>query len=117
MALERISKNNGGGKFLKSGVVFASPGDSFQGIYRDSAPGRYGLDVTFGTENGDYVLTVKPAVQEAMENAGVKPGDLVVITYVEQVQGKKFPKPWKKFQVDLDRSFTGTPENGDNVWG
>ncbi len=117
MALETISGKRAGGKFLKAGVVFSNPGDAFQGIYRGAEPGKFGLDVTFTTERGDVVLTVKAAVQEDLEAASAAPGDLVVLTFLEAVKSKKFPHPWKKFRVEIDRGYTGLPpDNGDNVW-
>jgi hypothetical protein len=119
VALETISKQRkGGGKFLKTSKVFAEPGDKFAGIYRGAETGKYGLDVTFETERGDVILTVKPATQEDLEEADVQPGNLVVLTFLEAVPSKKFPHPWKKIGVQLDRGYQGKPPaNGDNVWG
>lgn len=117
MALETVSGKRLGSKFLKAGVVFANPGDKFAGIYRDAKPGKFGLDVTFETERGHVVLTIKQAVQEDLEAAGTGDGDLVVLTFLEAVKSKKFPHPWKKFKVEIDQDFSGPPPaNEDNVW-
>jgi DNA helicase TIP49 (TBP-interacting protein) len=117
MALQTIKRPKpANSRFLARGTVFAEPGNVFRGIYRDSSPGKYGLDVTFDTERGEKVLTVSQMVADDLAHAGVKNGDLVVITFLEAIKGK-FKQPFKKMQTEIDSDFDGPPpENDDSVW-
>ena len=117
MALQTIRRPKPeNSRFLARGTVFAKPGNVFRGIYRDSAPGKYGLDVTFDTERGEKVLTVSDMVAQDLAHAGAKSGDLVVITFMEEIKGK-YKKPFKKMQTEIDADYNGEPpENDANVW-
>jgi hypothetical protein len=81
---------------------FNAIGDKFGGWFLDVKKGRFGPDYSFRRKDGTRVtLTASGALAAQLGRANLKPGYLVLITFIAtQDTGQQYPM--KKFKVLVD---------------